>query len=163
MAYNINSKEEYLQVMEKVESYLQRATSGGGFQSLNQDEREDLWQLSLMAEAWEDDIPLMPIRQPQSLVEMIELKMYERKLKQKDLAKLLDVTESRLSEIMKGKRSINMDFAQRLYLKLQIEPKFILEKAVEIKSNSPRISIAAKPTKGAEKDEKGAKKMTEVK
>lgn len=33
---------------------------------------------------------------------------------------------------MKGKRSINMDFAQRLYLKLQIEPKFILKKAVEV-------------------------------
>lgn len=120
--------------MEKVESYLLRATSGGGFQSLNHDEREDLRQLSLMAEAWEDNIPLMPIRQPQTLVEMIELKMYERKLKQKDLAKLLDVSESRLSEIMKGKRSINMDFAQRLYLKLQVDPKFILEKAIELKS-----------------------------
>ena len=134
MTYSINSKEEYLQVMEKVESYLLRATSGGGFQSLNHDEREELRQLSLMAEAWEDNIPLMQIRQPQTIVEMIELKMYERKLKQKDLAKLLDVSESRLSEIMKGKRSINMDFAQRLYLKLQIEPKFILEKAIELKS-----------------------------
>lgn len=134
MTYSINSKEEYLQVMEKVESYLLCATSGGGFQSLNHDEREELRQLSLMAEAWEDNIPLMQIRQPQTIVEMIELKMYERKLKQKDLAKLLDVSESRLSEIMKGKRSINMDFAQRLYLKLQIEPKFILEKAIELKS-----------------------------
>ena len=128
MSYKINSEEEYLQVMEKVESYLQRATSGAGFQSLNHEEREDLRQLSLMAEAWEDDIPLMPIKQPQTIIEMIELKMYERKLKQKDLAKLLGVSESRLSEIMKGKRSINMDFAQRLYYKLQIEPKFILEK-----------------------------------
>ncbi len=128
MTYKINSEEEYLQVMEKVESYLQRATSGAGFQSLNHEEREDLRQLSLMAEAWEDNIPLMPIKQPQTIIEMIELKMYERKLKQKDLAKLLDVSESRLSEIMKGKRSINMDFAQRLYLKLEIEPKFILEK-----------------------------------
>jgi len=130
MKYKINSEVEYLQVMEKVESYLQRATAGGGFQSLNHDEWEDLRQLSLMAEAWEDDIPLMPIKQPQTIVEMIELKMYERKLKQKDLAKLLDVPESRLSEIMKGKRSINMDFAQRLYLKLEIDPKFLLEKAV---------------------------------
>ncbi len=158
MTYNINSEEEYLQVMEKVESYLLRATSGGGFQSLNHDEREDLRQLSLMAEAWEDDIPLMPIKQPQTIVEMIELKMYERKLKQKDLAKLLDVSESRLSEIMKGKRSINMDFAQRLYLKLQVEPKFILEKAVEVKS--PRISTT---TKRAENDKKSVKNLIGVK
>lgn len=31
----------------------------------------------------------MPIRQPRTLVEMIELKMYERKLNQKELAALL--------------------------------------------------------------------------
>ena len=163
MSYKINSEEEYLQVMEKVESYLQRATSGAGFQSLNHEEREELRQLSLMAEAWEDDIPLMPIKQPQTIIEMIELKMYERKLKQKDLAKLLDISASRLSEIMKGKRSINMDFAQRLYIKLQIEPKFILERAVEVKSNSSRISTAAKPSKPAENVKKGTKDLIGVK
>lgn len=129
VTYKINTEEEYLQIMENVEILLKKATQNGGFQSLNSDERTALQQLSLQAEAWEDQIPLMPIRQPQTLIEMIELKMYEQKLKQKDLAYLLGVPASRLSEIMQNKRKINLDFAQRLYKTLKIDPAFILEKA----------------------------------
>ena len=72
MNYKINSEEEYRQVMEKVETYLQKATRGGGFQSLPSTEQDELQHLSLLAEAWEDGIPLMPIRQPKTLTEMLE-------------------------------------------------------------------------------------------
>ncbi|MFN0213147.1 MAG: type II toxin-antitoxin system HigA family antitoxin [Saprospiraceae bacterium] len=129
MLYKINSEEEYRQVMEKVETYLQRATHHGGFQSLNSTEQDELHHLSLLAEAWEDGIPLMPIRQPKTLVEMLELKMYERKLKQKDLAELLGVSATRLSEVMQGKRKVNMDLAKRLHTVLKIDAGFILEQA----------------------------------
>lgn len=129
MHYTINSEEEYRQVMEKVEAYLQKATREGGFLSLLPGEQDELHRLSLLAEAWEDNIPLMPIRQPQTLTEMIQLKMYERKLKQKDLAALLGISATRLSEVMQGKRKVNMDLAKRLYSALNIDPRFILEKA----------------------------------
>lgn len=129
MTYKIKTEDEYQQVMEKVEAYLQRATKSGGFHTLTREERDDLQYLSRMAEAWEDDIPLMPVRQPQTLVEMIELKMYERKLNQKDLAALLDISPSRMSEVMQGKRKVNLDLAKRLYKVLQISPEFILETA----------------------------------
>ena len=66
---------------------------------------------------------------PKTLTEMIEFKMFESKLKQRDLAKLLGVTENRISEIMNGKRKINLDFAKRLYEKLNIDPLFILRNA----------------------------------
>lgn len=129
MQYKINSEEEYQQVMEKVETYLQKATRGGGFQSLSILEQDELHRLSLLAEAWEDNIPLMPIRQPQTLTEMIQLKMYERKLKQKDLAALLGISPTRLSEVLQGKRKVNMDLAKRLYTALKIDPGFILERS----------------------------------
>lgn len=129
MTYKINSEEEYRQVMEKIESYLQIATKKGGFHTLASEERDNLQHLSRIAEAWEDNIPLMPIRQPKTLVEMIELKMYERKLKQKDLAVLLDISPTRLSEVMQGKRKVNLDLAKRLYKILKISPEFILETA----------------------------------
>jgi HTH-type transcriptional regulator/antitoxin HigA len=127
MTYKINSEEEYRQVMEKIESYLQKATKSSGFHTLAPEERDNLQHLSRMAEAWEDNIPLMPIRQPQTLVEMIELKMYERKLKQKDLATLLEISPTRLSEVMQGKRKVNLDLAKRLFKVLNISPEFILE------------------------------------
>ena len=129
MVYKINSDEEYQQVMEKVEAYLQKATKIGGFHHLTPDERNELQLLSQIAEAWEDNIPLMPIRQPRTLVEMIELKMYERKLNQKELAALLEISPTRLSEVMQGKRKVNMDLAKRLFLVLKISPEFILETA----------------------------------
>lgn len=129
MTYKINSEEEYRQVMEKIESYLQKATKNGGFHTLTPEERDGLQHLSRMAEAWEDNIPLMPIRQPQTLVEMIQLKMYERKLKQKDLAALLEISPARLSEVMQGKRKVNLDLAKRLFKVLKISPEFILETA----------------------------------
>ena len=129
MQYKINSEEEYRQVMERVETYLQKSTTQGGSHTLSAAEKEELGRLSLLAEAWEDNIPLMPIRQPQTLTEMIQLKMYERKLKQKDLAALLGISATRLSEVLQGKRKVNMDLAKRLYTALNIDPGFILERA----------------------------------
>lgn len=55
--------------------------------------------------------------------------MFQMKLKQKDLAELLNIAPSRLSEVLKGKRKINMDLAKRLFEKLKIDPEFILKKA----------------------------------
>ncbi len=115
--------------MERIESYLQRSTAQGGSQHLTVAEKTELRHLSMLAEAWEDGIPLMPMRQPRTLTEMLELKMYERKLKQKDLAVLLEISTTRLSEVMQGKRKVNMDLAKRLYQKLNISAAFILEQA----------------------------------
>ncbi len=64
--------------------------------------------------------------QPETLIEMIELRMFQRKLKQKDLARLLGTTPSRISEIMNGKRDLTMDLARELYKKLNVDPKLIL-------------------------------------
>jgi HTH-type transcriptional regulator / antitoxin HigA len=57
----INSESEYQAVMERVESYLQKATQHGGFHALEPAERLELQQLSLIAEAWEDQVPVMPL------------------------------------------------------------------------------------------------------
>jgi HTH-type transcriptional regulator/antitoxin HigA len=66
---------------------------------------------------------------PQTLAGRIEVEMFRRRLKQKDLAALLEITPSRLNEVLKGKRQINLDLARRLYQKLQIPADFILDAA----------------------------------
>ncbi|MFN8355279.1 MAG: helix-turn-helix domain-containing protein [Spirosomataceae bacterium] len=66
---------------------------------------------------------------PTTLTGMIELKMYEMKLKQKDVATLLGVNPSRISEILNGKKKITLEFAQKLHQELGIDGNFILEKA----------------------------------
>ena len=129
MITKIRTAEDYKKVMQIIEGYLGKATKGGGFQSLSDTETKELKQLSLLAETWEDSLPLMPIKQPQSLAEMIEFKMYQMKLKQKDLAALLGIAPSRLSEVLSGKRKINLDLAKRLHTYLSIDADFILKNA----------------------------------
>lgn len=64
---------------------------------------------------------------PTTLIGMIELKMYEKRLKQKDLAQLLNVETSRISELLNGKRKLTIDLAKQLHEKLGIDGNFILE------------------------------------
>jgi HTH-type transcriptional regulator / antitoxin HigA len=127
MITKVRTATEYSQVMQIIEGYLQKATQGGGFQSLLPQESEELQRLSLIAETWEDSIPLMPLKQPENLPEMIELKMFQLKLKQKDLSELLEIPASRLSEVLNGKRKINLDLAKRLHERLNIDAGFILK------------------------------------
>ena len=67
-----------------------------------------------------------PIGLP-SLKEVIELRMFEMKLKQKDLAILLNISASRVSEIFKGKRDITLNIAKSLHKKLNIDSDIILQ------------------------------------
>jgi HTH-type transcriptional regulator/antitoxin HigA len=129
MITKIRTEEDYNKVMQLIEHYLSKSTENGGFHTLAIEEKKELKKLSLLAEAYEDSIPLMPIRQPQDLPEMIEYKMYQMQLKQKELALLLGIAPSRLSEVLKGKRKVNMDLAKRLRDRLGIDADFILENA----------------------------------
>ncbi|MBO0934678.1 helix-turn-helix domain-containing protein [Fibrella sp. HMF5036] len=115
--------------MAEIETYLQRVTQHGSFDLLTQAEADELQRLSLMAEAFEDSIPLMPIRVPETLPGMIQVKMAERQMKQKDMATFLDISAARFSEFMNGKRRITIDLAKKLYERLDISPEFILKKA----------------------------------
>ncbi len=63
---------------------------------------------------------------PDSLIYRIEREMYLRQLNKKQLADLLGITATRLSEVLHGKREVNMDLAKRLYLQLGIPADFIL-------------------------------------
>lgn len=125
----INSREEYNALMQKIESLLKKSTEFEGFENLSKEEVKNLADWSLLAEKYEDKIPLMPIKKPNSLADMIRFKMYERNLKQKQLAHLLDISEAYISGLLSGKRKISLELAKRLHTKLGIDATFILTKA----------------------------------
>ena len=60
---------------------------------------------------------------------MIEPCMYEMKMKQKELAKLMGVAEPKLSQILSGKREPDVKFLKAAFLKLHIDPAFLLGKS----------------------------------
>ena len=86
-------------------------------------EYQQLEQLSEQIAAYEEQhFPF----EAQTLQEMIELRMYQRKLRQKDLANLLGISPSRISEVLSGKRKLTFDLAKALHDKLNIDAELIL-------------------------------------
>ena len=63
---------------------------------------------------------------PTTVAGLLEVEMFKRRLRQRALAALLEVPETRLSEIMRGKRSMNLDFARRLHQRLGIAADVVL-------------------------------------
>jgi plasmid maintenance system antidote protein VapI len=55
--------------------------------------------------------------------------MYNRNLKQKELARMLGINEPTLSQIMVGKRAVSMRTAKRLHKYLNIDAKILIEYA----------------------------------
>ncbi|GAB3641910.1 helix-turn-helix domain-containing protein [Spirosoma arcticum] len=86
-------------------------------------------KLAISVEAFENSIPLMPIRVPETLPGMIHIKMAERNMKQKEMAQFLDVSMARFSEVITGKRRITIDLAKKLHERSDISPEFILKTA----------------------------------
>jgi HTH-type transcriptional regulator / antitoxin HigA len=84
--------------------------------------------LSTAIENYEDRLQMMPLP-PTTLAGMIELRMFERRMKQKELAQQLGITPTRLNEVLRGKRKVNLDLAKRLHQKLNISAEFILAHA----------------------------------
>lgn len=61
------------------------------------------------------------------LIVSIEKEMNKKKLNQRQTAELLEIKENTLSQVMTGKRNVSMSLAKKLYKKLKIDPKTILE------------------------------------
>ena len=58
---------------------------------------------------------------------VIELRLFEMKLKQKDLAEILETSTSRISEYLNGKRDITIQIARALHKNLNIDSDIILQ------------------------------------
>jgi antitoxin component HigA of HigAB toxin-antitoxin module len=90
----------------------------------------ELNKLSMMAEAAEkyenEVLQLKPQRQPQSIPEMVELKMFEQKITQSTLAEYLGLSKSKVSEILSGKRKPDVSFLKGIYERLNIDADFLL-------------------------------------
>lgn len=112
----ISTEKEYEILTEEMEALLKNVDA------LNPHELKKLDEISDAISNYEEIHYSM---RPETLIEMIELRMYQRKLKQKDLAELLDTSPSRINEFLKGKRKLTYELARKLYGKLNIEAEMI--------------------------------------
>ena len=118
----IESKQEYNAAMKKIDALMKI-----GEKNITEAQGKELRTLALAANAYEKSIYEIPA--PQTLEGLIELKMYEQKLKQKDIAKLLGIGESKFSEIMNKKRPADVAFLKAAHEKLGIDGNVLLKYA----------------------------------
>jgi len=118
----INDDTDYAEVMSKIDSLMSK-----GSEKVSAEELADIRSLALIAQSYEQGKYL--IEAPTTLVGMIEMRMYEMKLKQKELAKKLNVSDAKLSLIMNGKQKPGIDFLKAVHSQLNIDAEFILEHA----------------------------------
>ena len=118
----ITSDKAYQATMEKIDGLMKI-----GEAKIKPAQAAELRLLSLAAQAYEKSMYTIPA--PKTLQGLIEFKMYERKLKQKELAQVLDIAESKLSQILTGKRKPDVSFLKAAHEQLEIDGNILLEYA----------------------------------
>ncbi|SMC75663.1 helix-turn-helix domain-containing protein [Pedobacter africanus] len=126
MISKIRTEAQYHQIMQLIETFIKKATDNGGFHTLTEAESNELEQLSVLAEQYEDQVlKIMPI--PVTINAVIQHKIKELNITQAKLADLLGIGTSKLSQILTGKREPDVPFLKAVHLKLGISGDFLLE------------------------------------
>jgi len=99
----IDTETDYATVMNKIDYLMAK-----GSKNVSEEELADIQNLASAAQQFEQK--KYSVEPPSSLAGMIEMKMFEMRLKQKDLAKKLNVSNTKLSLILNGKQKPDIDF-----------------------------------------------------
>ena len=120
MVKKIKTKAEYNSLMQRVDALMKK-----GENKITEKESSEIRKLALAAQAYEKTIYTIPA--PSTLEGMIELRMYEMKLKQHELAKRLGVSNTKLSLVLNGKQKPDLSFIKAVHTKLNVDADFILQ------------------------------------
>jgi len=118
------SKTEFAKAEKQMNNLLAIATKKGGFDYLTKKESAELNKYTQIVKTYEDLHYTIDL--PQTVQGLIELKMFEKKLKQKELAKMLNTTDTKLSEIMHNKRKPSISFLKAMHQILGIDGNLLL-------------------------------------
>jgi HTH-type transcriptional regulator/antitoxin HigA len=125
MKYKINSKKEYHQTMVDVYDLMNK-----GEQMLSTAELNKLSMMAEAAEKYENEVlGFGVLKTPNTIPEMVELKLFEQKISQTTLAEKLGFSPSKVSEILSGKRKPDVSFLKGIHKLLHIDADFLLSHA----------------------------------
>jgi HTH-type transcriptional regulator/antitoxin HigA len=115
----ITEEADYKAVMAKIDHLMSK-----GSNKVTPTELAEIRKLAEAAQQYEQS--KFTISPPTTLAGIIEMKMYEMKLKQKDLAKKLKVSDTKLSMIMNGKQKPDVDFIKAVHRQLKVNGDYLL-------------------------------------
>lgn len=122
MMKEIKNDADYSQVMAKIDGLMAK-----GSDKVSKEELAEIRSMAQAAQSYEQ--AKYVIEAPTTIVGMIEMRMFEMKLKQRDLAQKLDVSDAKLSLIMNGKQKPDVPFLKAVHTQLNIDANFLLEHA----------------------------------
>jgi len=126
--------EEYNEAMSYVNDLINEATQKGFLDSPDADNEyvRELGRIGNLCADYEDNKYLfqnITVRGRSPLVRVLQEEMYKRDIKQKEIARMIGINDTVFSLFMNGKRHLSMNSARRLYKKMDIDPRLILEYA----------------------------------
>jgi len=129
----VETEEQYEAVRVRVDELILEASDKGMLESDYDNEyTREIARLSYMGALYENEymkFEHLKIRKKSPLIRNIEDEMYNRNIKQKELADMLGINEPTLSQIIRGKRPISMRTAKRLHRSLNIDAKLLIDYA----------------------------------
>ena len=129
----IETEEQYEAVRVRVNELIQEASEKGMLESEYDNEyTREIGRLSYMGAIYENEymeFKYLKVSKKSPLIRSIEDEMYNRNIKQKELADILGINEPSLSQIIRGKRPISMRTAKKLHKSLNIDAKLLIEYA----------------------------------
>ncbi len=126
----ITDRKTYNEVMAYLDDIESYATRNGYLDQIdisNEYTREMGRVGGMLADYESIYMDLSPLKVKNPLILSIEKEMGKKQLNQRQTAKLLEVKENTFSQVLTGKRNVSMQLAKKLYKKLSIDPKTILE------------------------------------
>lgn len=128
MIDKIRNEAQYNNVMALIEKFIGKATEKGSFNFLSDQEKNELTNLSLLAEEYEDNIlKIMPL--PVTISSVVQHKIKELNITQAILAKMPGLGTAKLAQILNGTREPDVMFLKAIHVKLGISEDFLLENA----------------------------------
>lgn len=123
----ISSDSQYREYKKEMEVLIQKGTKLGDMELLSEANKEEFVRLTDAIYEWEAAYHPLPGKVSTVITDAIKQRMSIGNIKQKDAAKKLGVSESRVSELLSGRRSLNLNMVKRLRDNFGISADFILD------------------------------------
>lgn len=123
----IKNDAQYREHKKAMEVIIAKGTQLGDMELLPQPDKDEFIRLTDAIHEWEAAYHPLPGKVSSLITDEIKKQMVDKKIKQKEAAKMLGISESRVSELLNGKRALNLNLAKRLRDCLGISADFILD------------------------------------
>ena len=123
----IKTEKEFRACQAEMEELTSKGITLGDMELLSGEEKEKYVALSQAISEWEAAYYPLPGRVSTLIIDAIRKKMMAENLKQKETARRLGVSESRVSDIISVRRPLNLNIVKRLRDNFVIPADFILD------------------------------------